>query len=1087
MTQLRIQLLGGFSISLNGIDVLPGRRNTRTGLLLAYLLLKPGKRISRQHLAYTFWPDSGDVQARTNLRGLLVSLRKQTPELFVYIRDDDPYLGWRSDSSQTIDVVEFEAALQRADSFAQADREKAIGALKEAVSLYTGELLPGHYDEWVLAERQRLYTLYLDALMWLVEALEASGQMRDAIRWAETLLQADRLREQSHFLLMRLLAAMGDRARALAVYAECAKLLKQELGVEPGQHIEALHRRLLMGSVTALFESSSSASPAALVGRSQEWHRLLGFWRRAVAGNPQIVVLTGEAGIGKTRLARQLVDQCEREGVTVLTASCPQAKKPVAYLALASWLTSPKLAQRLEILNEEEATYLQLLSPSLRRRYPSVQPLTPLAPHWQRLHLYQSLAVFFTDPDEPMLLFLDDAQWCDEESLEWLHYLLITRQNARVLVILSVRTGEQDGPALALFRTELLARGWLQQIELGRLTCRETEQLVRQTTSLPLHAAQVDWLFTVSAGIPFFVIELTRMLTDASAHEAAPLLTLEMNSALPVTVSAIILHRLTLLSSAARQLLDSAAVIGGRFAGAVLRRLDRLTDDARVAALDELWRRTLLAKIDGDLYEFGHGLIREVVYQQLSEVRRRYLHGQAADALAAVYVEDLISHAAEIAWHLECADRLLEAAQFRLLAAARMLGVLSIDAAGAHLEHAIELLAQIPKSNRATELAFECWLQLGTLLLRHKGYDDPGAQHAFQQANAVSRMLVDPLRRFLALRGLWEVKWGTGQLFSALEAASELLEIAVTLLSSEAQAEAFWAQGATLFYLGEYARAEEMLRRVLDVKLPVSATSVSPNICHPTVAAQCYLAFIETICGDPDLGVDAMRAVAEAAEQHADPYTFLFTLTHLALLQHIVRDLAAVSSTSQRLSDLCAQYGFDGMALVASRLRSWAISMRADAGEEVDRLYQMVMDHVGVTAEVGSPIFVVALAEVLIKHGRNDDALVVVEAGLRVANRQGVAITSIDLHRLHGELLCSIGADPLTAEKFHQTALALALTQGARLYALRTVTGLSTLWAQRGRCTEAAELLQEVLSWFPAAPSRTADVEAARALLVQLT
>lgn len=639
MVQLQIQLLGGLSISLNEIDVLPGRRNTRTALLLAYLLLKPGKRISRQYLAYTFWPDSGDVQARTNLRGLLASLRKQAPELFAYIRDDDPYLSWRLDGSQTIDVVEFEAALHRADSLAQTDREKAIGALKEAVSLYRGELLPGHYEEWVLAERQRLQTALLDALAWLIELLEESRQGREAVYYAEMLLQIDRLRETSYLLLMRQHAATGNRARALAVYSDCRRLLINELGIEPGPAIEELHRQLLQDEPPSIVDSLPDhrsldlPSLSTRVGRAHEWSKLLESWRSVEDGYSHVVVIVGEPGSGKSRLVQDLIAWCEARNVVTVTTQCPQAKEPIGYVAVASCLMSPKIAHRLVGLTQDQQASLVTLAPGLRRHFSNWQPMQVQAPHWQRLHLYQAAASLFVGSDEPTLLFLDDAQWCDEQSLEWLQYMLAVYPQARLLVVMAVRADAMEEQPFARAKSDLLARGRLKQIALTPLSLEETRELAEQIMNRPLTDEAMELLHATAAGNPFYIVEIAR--TFAFPSPGAPVLDKDaLFRILPDTVAALILQRLAFLSQPARHLLDVAAVIGASFTVSSLSKVSQLPEDACVDALDELWRRRLIVNSSDDRYDFSHEIVRDVIYQRLSDVRRRHLHRRVAETLA---------------------------------------------------------------------------------------------------------------------------------------------------------------------------------------------------------------------------------------------------------------------------------------------------------------------------------------------------------------------------------------------------------------------------------------------------------------------
>lgn len=670
MPNLHIQLLGGFSVICNGEELFCRRGSKRLTLLIAYLLLRRNRRITREQVAYLFWKDSSEKQARSNLRGLLTALRRQAPALAACLIDEEMYLGWRNDLAQVIDVVAFETTLEQVALLDQTDHgEGVIDASKQAISLYTGELLPEFYEDWVLAERLRLQTAYLDALFWLIDLLDKAHRRQEAIRFAEQLWQADPLRETSIALLMRLCADAGDRARALSIYATCARSLVEELGVEPGPTIQELHRQLLQTPETTVgmpVDRSYNDAPPHLpieppIGRAAQWEQIIESWRAASAGAAHVVLLTGEAGIGKSHLARRLAEWCNAQGAVVLSTTCPQARTPLPYVALASLLASPQLAERLNHMDDADVASLQKLSPALRRRYAG-RHLDLQARQWQDLRLQQALIMLLSDPSEPTLLIFDDAQWCDEQSLEWLHYLFATEPTARLLVLMLAGEGGFDDLPFQRACAALLARGHIRQIELQRLSFEESARLAQRTTKQSLDVRTLERLYAASAGNPFFIVELVRMLESA---QGAMQKTLD-EGALPASVSALVMHRLSTLSQPARQLLDVASVIGRQFTLALLCQAERVSQEARIQALDELWRCALIVEAGGDIYTFNHDLVREVIYRELSDARRRHLHQRVAEAMIEMAASESSSIFADegdlIAEHFARAGRAEQAA-----------------------------------------------------------------------------------------------------------------------------------------------------------------------------------------------------------------------------------------------------------------------------------------------------------------------------------------------------------------------------------------------------------------------------------------
>jgi DNA-binding SARP family transcriptional activator len=293
---LRVALLGELSLSI-GDSQLPPLESGRAESLLAYLLLHRDAPQPRARIAGLLWPTSSEAQARTNLRHVLHTLRHSLPEAERCLQVTARTLRWGGPVE--LDVAAFEDALAR-------------GALEEAVDAYAGDLLEGSYDAWVVPERERLKGLYVQALERLATALEGAP----ALDYAERLLRADPLREETCRLLMQLHDAAGDVARALRVYHACAAALERELGVEPSAATRAAYEALLPGTRRAAAESGR----AVLIGRAEERARLTRLWQAAEQRHPRLVLVTGEPGIGKSRVVEELRSWCAHRGAATAEA-----------------------------------------------------------------------------------------------------------------------------------------------------------------------------------------------------------------------------------------------------------------------------------------------------------------------------------------------------------------------------------------------------------------------------------------------------------------------------------------------------------------------------------------------------------------------------------------------------------------------------------------------------------------------------------------------------------------------------------------------------------------------------------------------
>jgi len=658
-SELQIQLLGDFLLE-NGGEPLEGVNTPRLQSLLAYLLLHKEAPQSRQHLAFLFWPDSTEAQARTNLRKQIYHLRRALPDADRYLHADSKTVHWRADSPTVLDVAQFEACLAAAqEAEAEGDQNAERKALVQAASLYRGDLLPGSYDDWVLSERERLGLRLTAALERLVLLHELDRQYGAAIKVAQQLLHHDPVHEATHRRIMRLHALNGDRARALRAYHRCATVLERELGIEPSPQTRAAYQRLLATEAQPVPRSERRAPASQLIGRNAQWAQLQAAWRAASRGRPQMVILEGEPGIGKTRLAEELLAWSARQGLPTAGTRCYASEGALAYGTLTAWLRTDSLQRTLPTLDAAWLSEVARLLPELLVQNPEIAPPEPLTESWQQQRFFEALARAFRAPRQ-LVLLLDNVQWCDQETLEWLLYLLIRQQSGgtrvprapRLLVVGTLRSeGKQQNGRLASLLADLHRSQQLIAIQLGPLDEDETASLAESVAGHGLDSALAADLYRETEGNPFFLIETVRSWLQAGEVPAAGQGSGANGRPLPPAVHQAILSRLSRLSPEAREMVGVAAIIGRDFAYPVVARACGCDEVQLVRALDELWQRGIVREQGAESYDFSHDKIREVIYAEMSAARRRLLHRRVAEALELYYIDDLEAVGPQITLH----------------------------------------------------------------------------------------------------------------------------------------------------------------------------------------------------------------------------------------------------------------------------------------------------------------------------------------------------------------------------------------------------------------------------------------------------
>ncbi len=380
---------------------------------------------------------------------------------------------------------------------------------------------------WILSLREELDQQYVAALEQLVALHEERREYAAAIYQAERLLRHDPLHETTYRQLMRLSVLNGDRARALRLYQECCTLLERELGVQPSPETQALYEFLLQAEAQPQVEMARLhvnhfEGRTTLVGREQEWQVLLAAWRAAFQGHAQLVVVSGEAGIGKTRLAEELIVWASRQGYLTARTRAYAMEGSLAYTLVSELLRSEELSARWSKLSDVWLVELARLLPEMREQRPDLPSPQPLAESWQRQRFFEALAQAVLAGPEPRLLLLDDLQWCDQETLAWVRYLMRFAAEARLLVVGCARTEEitVEHPLIDL-QLQLQRQGQWGGIELAALTGDETSLLATQTAGRSLTIAEIARLYDATEGNPLFVVETVRAALVADVHRWA--------------------------------------------------------------------------------------------------------------------------------------------------------------------------------------------------------------------------------------------------------------------------------------------------------------------------------------------------------------------------------------------------------------------------------------------------------------------------------------------------------------------------------------------------------------------------------------
>jgi DNA-binding SARP family transcriptional activator/predicted ATPase len=1093
--RLQLRLLGDFQLLIDHEPIL-SVNTARLQSLLAYLALHRSAQLSRRHLAFTFWPDKTESQASNNLRQLLHQLRQALPDSDRYIYSNASSLVWKTDSNFSLDVNDFEVALAAARTAEQTGDLLAFESnLEKSLSLYRGELLPSCYDDWIVPEREDLNNKYIEGLEKVVHLLESQHNYPGAIPYARQLLQMNPLSERNYQILMRLYALNGDRANALHVYHQCADTLQKEFGEEPGLITQEVYHGLLRNQRLAdspLSTSGITVSPP-LIGRESEWNELISAWQRATSSGAYFALLVGEAGIGKSRLAEELAGWVARQGFNTAQTRSYAVEGRLAYGPIADWLRSKAIRPYLNNLRNVWKSEIVRLLPELLIAWPDLPQPEPFKENWQRQGFYHAIMQAILSAPQPLLLFMDDLQWCDPESLEFLHYVMRSGADARFLLVCTVRSEDLlTHQALQDLLVSLRNAGRMIEIDLNPIDAAETARLASQVAGKELETSMALRLFEESEGNPFFILEMVRSgylqkIFDIS-QPSIPLQESHTEFAedvhLPPRVKEVLLSRLNSLAPPVRQLTSLAATIGRAFSFDVLAQASEASEEDLLLWLDELWQRGIVRVLNEGTYDFSHDKLREVAYQQISLPHRRVLHRRVALALETLNPSNLNSISGQLAVHFDKAGLSEQAIHYYYRGALSEQEINANHQAIKLLKRALTLLSILPEGDSRDENELKLLTALGVSTVDTLGHGSEEGVSIYDRILALyQKMGEHPAPPILRAKAIDYI--ARAEFKQALVYSEQLIQLAVHLDDRPLMVEANYALGVTKFWLGDFQPALEYLQEAVKLYDPRdSGIHISLYSQDPRVICQSRLAFTLWCLGYPNQAAEASRLALDYASEIAHPWSLAYASFWNLFLQV---NNGAFDLAKQGLLDLtrlCDDFQIRLFLTQCTMLNGWLDAEQGDIEAGIEQIRDGMENFHAGGAQFQRPYFLSLLAELMGRQGNAEQGLTLIKEALELVEKSGERWCEAEILRRQGELLGRQG-DLLGMEETLQKSMRVARNQEAKILELRAGVALGKVWMKQGKVRKLKELIFPLYCWF-SEDEQAPEVREARHLLDEI-
>lgn len=906
----------------------------------------------------------------------------------------------------------------------------------------------------------------------------ARGAARDPTAVGKTLNIASRIQA---------LASAGD----VAISAETYRLVRgyficENLGHHQLKGISApleVHRVLREAAVRNRFEVQAIGGLRGIVGREAELAALKQSWESARHGLARVLLISGDGGIGKSRLAAEFKNQIVSGEVTCIEFHCSPYHQNSPYHPIIE-----HLGRLLDLrIDDSGQTRLEKLESALRKsslplreamplfaallslpEHPGYSPID-LPPQRQRQRTHELLLQWFLEEAEkaPLLSIWEDLHWADPSTLELLNLVIARARDVRLMLIATARPE---------FTSRWDEHPGCAHIPLERLPHEEVRRLTSQLTGgRTLPETVLEQIISKTDGVPLFIEELVRMVLESNILResgdgyllAGPL----PPFAIPSTLQDSLMARLDRLS-AEKEVVRLGSVLGREFSYELIRAVWPLDEDALTRGLNVVVSAGLLRQVGAShqaRYIFGHALIQDAAYESLLKSRRQQLHRQVAQVLERNFATITEGQPELLAHHCAAAGAPAKSISYWLRAAEKSTRRSANKEAVSQIAHGLELLAALPDDAARARLELRLQLTLGAPMVATKGYSAPEVKQTFTRAHQLCDQLGNTAELFPVLFRLRSFYLVHGELTAAREIGERLLSLARRAEDPSLMLEAHYALGAAMFYLGEFAPALtqfESMTAIYDrTRHAAHAFTYGQD---PGVAALSYEAWTLGYLGYPTRAIERVKRALELSASVTHTFSQAFAWTFAAMFYQQRNDPEAVLVHSARGIAISREQGFPLWLSMAMMLKGSALTKFGRHDEAIEEIEEGLRGYRAIGAGIAQAHFVGILAQAYGEAGQLDRALTLIsEATTEVDGSVGGSFAAAELHRLRGELLLAQSTEQSgEAHSEFRRALLIAQRQQAKAPELRAAVSLSRLMIAAGDAPGARSFLAPIRDWF---------------------